>query len=155
VRVRLVGATPLHRHLRRLSQAAVEQMDLWVDRCRVRLDSVGIDTRPPVDLEQLAGGRSVAAELARLLLELESPAGAVGAIGSLLSQAQAMSEEISLSRAYQPLSGDPLFPAPASVDSDDCVRSALRRNGMLLLDELLAKKDPRSSGEAAAEVLAP
>jgi hypothetical protein len=156
LRVRLVGATPLHRQLRRLSQMAVEQVDLPAGRGRIRLDAITIDTRPQVDLHQLATGRSVAAELARLLLELDAAPPSNGSIQSLLSEATAMAEEISLSRAYQPLLGETYLPAG---DTEPCVRSALRRQGMLLLDELLAQKDSRpahvgnSSGDN--EVLAP
>jgi exonuclease SbcD len=147
-RVRLVGATSLHRQLRELAAAAVQQVDIPVGRCRVRLDAISIDTRPLADLQQLATGRSVAAELARVLLALDGPESA--AMSGLSGEAANLASEISLARAYQPLCGDADF-AAAPPDAA-CLRASLRRQGMLLLDELLQQ---RQAQDAPAEAHSP
>jgi len=148
-RVRLIGATSLHRELRTLAQAAVEQLDIQVNRCRVRLDGITIDTRPPVDLRSLAVGHSVVAELSRLLLELEqSENGGVQAISPLLTQATELAEEIALCRAYQPLCGDARV---GDGDDSSTARAMLRRQGLALLDELLAQKNPSPADEQDAD----
>jgi len=144
VRARLVGRTPLHRELADRLPAVVPDLELtqgeitaWVERCDV-------ETRPAIDLEELARTGGVAGELARLLLALGARTGAPNAaelppgddaLGRLLADARRTAESVRRLRPYAVL--------PDGADAPDTATLAalLERQAWMLLDTLLAQKD--------------
>ena len=134
-RIRLIGATRLHRELRGYCQMLKEQLELSVHHFTVRVDEVVVETRPAVDLLQIAQGNNVPADLARILLQLQQDDCDAQTL-QLAAQASELAETICSAKAYQQVRG---VPSPFS----DAVRAreALYRQGLLLLDELLAQKE--------------
>lgn len=148
VRARLVGRSPLHRELApRLAAMAPDlelthgEITVWVERCDV-------ETRPAIDLEELARAGGVAGELARLLVALgartdsadpsaPAPEHAPGdaALGRLLSDARRAVETVRGLRPYAAL--------PDAVDAPGApmLTALLERQAWMLLDALLAQKD--------------
>jgi DNA repair exonuclease SbcCD nuclease subunit len=139
VRIRLTGATSLHAELKAHCREATEQIQLSIDPFIVRVEQITIDTRPPVDLRDLARGSSVASDLARLLLQLGDDADgsttATADVASLVAAAGEMQEALCSTRAYQPLS-----PAEYPVPQRSQIRASLHRQGMWLLETLLEQK---------------
>lgn len=149
VRVRLIGTTPLHAHLKDACREIREQLELSVGQFTIRVEQIANETRPPVNLAQVAGGSSVAADLARLILQLqESTSTIVGGnadTDSLLSAAANEADAICTARAYQPLSTGS---DPAARRSS--AKATLIRQGMFLLETLLEQKaSSRDVGESS------
>lgn len=131
-RLHLAGRTRLHRKLAGLCDALQQDLELNIGEVLARIDCVIIETRPPLDLQALARGNDVPGELARLLLELSANTPGPDAL-HLLAQLAQRSADLCDARAYQQLADPP--PEPAAC------RQALLRQGMLMLDALLAQKE--------------
>jgi DNA repair exonuclease SbcCD nuclease subunit len=165
VRIRLTGQTRLHGQLRVHCEEVRQQLDLMIDRFRVRVDEVVVDTRPPVDLARLSSGSSVVAELARVLAHVQGPEAAAGVtlegaqsgdsvdlkqgfmadrdLQPLLASLASAVDGVCGARVYQPLpAAMSAAPGPATI------REMLCRQGMLLLDALIAQRDTASTDGA-------
>ena len=137
-RVVLTGRTPLHRK-------ACELVDTWPGELEVPLqDSTAVieaaiaQTRPALDLEEIAEGSDPPGVLAELLLAIEN-----GDDGALVDDAWAAVEEalqtVESSPAYTPLRD------AGEVRPDrETLAEMVRRQGLLLLDELRSETDSGS-----------
>jgi hypothetical protein len=145
-RLVLTGRTPLHRRLRELVRDIEPDLELRVDPFDCRVERITFQTRPAIDLAELARGSGPPAALARLLgdLEREGPAsnGAASPAAGLLDDLTRKLGEVWEARPYLPLcrSTDAERPAEGAPDAARA-RLLLREQGLLLLDEMLAQKD--------------
>lgn len=143
-RVRLVGRTPLHAAAARVL-ATLGDLQLGGGggaEVQLVVERVEVETRPALDLEDLARGDDAPALLASLLLELDAgprePAEAPGEPASaaidpdLLTHADRAAAAVMSRLHYVDLG------AAAGPD----VRAALRRQASRLLDELMRQKEP-------------
>jgi DNA repair protein SbcD/Mre11 len=132
-RVHLTGRTPLHSRLGRLL-ADLGDLDL-AERHGVRLvvERIVAETRPALDLDDLARGSDAPALLARLLLELDDAGG--GVADEALGRAARAAAGI-LSRPYY--SG---LAEPSDADPDPGLQAVVRRQASQLLDELVRQKE--------------
>lgn len=71
VRVRLTGRTEAHAELLEQHQSMERDLGFREGSVSIRIESIEVDTRPTIDLEDLADGENAAAFLAEFLLELE------------------------------------------------------------------------------------
>jgi DNA repair protein SbcD/Mre11 len=127
-RVRLTGRTPLHVRLDR-ALADLGDLDLSGDGdVRLAVERVDVDTRPALDLPDLARGSDAPALLARLLIDLEGdPVDA-----DLVARAE---------RAAAGIAARPYY-AELGAAGESETRTALRRQASRLLDELVRQKEP-------------
>jgi len=160
-RLRVVGATPVHRRLAAHLESFVRDLELSVGGVTAQVERVHVETRPTRDLAGLARGRDPVAVVARLLGALE--ADALGPEeAALLRDAERAAAEVRRARAYAGLrvgpagasngarfrggrGAGPGMPSTAERSGDpaaaDAVRDALERQATLLLDALLAQKE--------------
>ena len=131
-RMRFVGRTRLHRRLEELLGAVSDDLEMRPNRVTAVVEKVLIETRPPFDLSSLLKASDTSALLARLLLDLEgedlSPPET-----HLLQQVREKMETIHRAGPYAGLSD--------VIPDVDEARGVLLRQGLLLLDALLAQKD--------------
>lgn len=131
LRLRVVGRTPFAREIEsRLGELAGD-LDLTLDAASASIESVACDFAPAHDLAGLAGGIGAPAELARLLLAVDSAAGR-----RLAAEVARVAAEVHGSRAFVEVGGglDDLAALEAQAEVE------LRRAAVLLLDELMAQK---------------
>lgn len=141
--VRFTGRTPVHGELVAERSDIEEQLSFREDSLHVRVETVAVDTRPAVDLADLARGESPAAYLAELLLTLEAgeaddgEAAAVDADPQLVADTREAMQRAYRSNAYNELRREG---GPEPPDETDAVET-LERQAKLLLDALLAQKE--------------
>lgn len=144
IRLRLVGRTRFRREIEPVFSRIIQDFELPVETIVARVEQIQVDTRPALDLAEIARGNDPPALLARLLIELE--AGAPGAayqplfmhLRHQVAQVQ-HNHAFALLRAEQGVSDE--------VDAAH-LRRLVRDEGLRLLDELLAQK--RSDTELIA-----
>jgi len=130
LRLRLIGRTPAHGRLTGLAAGLAEDFAPVLGSASAHVERVFLDTAPALDLTSLAAGQGPPALLARLLLDLEErPAGAEGLAAEALERVRALHAH----PAFEPVRGPE--PAPAEAVA------LLRRQGLLLLDALMAQKE--------------
>lgn len=131
-RLRVTGRTPLHRDLGAALEHLRSELELTSGRVMAWVDSVEVETRPAVDLEDLARGRDAVGVVAGLLLALERGR-LEGELADVLAQARERAAAVRRARPYLAAFDD--------VDVDDrAVAAALADRAALLLDHLLAQK---------------
>jgi DNA repair exonuclease SbcCD nuclease subunit len=137
-RLRLTGRTRLHRKLEPLLKELKSQTLSHGTISLTFEDKLEIATRPAIDLEQLAGSRDAPGALAHLLLSLQqnqsSPENT-----ALIEKTQTQLAEVYRARPYTDLQS--FAEEPPDRES---ARQYLIRQGMLLLDEMLAQKEARA-----------
>ena len=133
-RLRFAGRTPLHRAVGAYVADVTSGLSLMHGSATATVEQVAVATRPVHDLQALAQGNDPPAVLAQLLLALEEGRAADGraALEARLSQALG---RLQRSARYQPLRQDADI---AWAEEADPPRDLLQRQGLLLLDELLA-----------------
>ena len=132
-RLRLLGTTRLHGQLQDAANRIRADLQLSIDGFVARIEKIDLETRPLADLEKLAQGHDVPADLAKLLLELRGNTSAQeSADPALLQQVQDLCRDLCAAKAYQPLNQPP-------PDRAACAQ-LLERQGLLLLDALLAQR---------------
>jgi DNA repair exonuclease SbcCD nuclease subunit len=147
--LRLFGRTRLHRRLASETRRIVDELEIGSEGRVLRVDRVIVETRPPIDLDEIARGRDPAGILAQYLLTLESggsPAGfgkevdaELGAeTDELVEAVRDAAERAYRAKAYQEVSDDPEPDAAAA-------RTLLMEQGYRLLDALIAQKEPGES----------
>jgi DNA repair protein SbcD/Mre11 len=131
-RVRLVGRTPLHT---RLGQLLSELDELSPEAGGVRLvvERLGVETRPALDLDDLARGVDAPGVLARLVRELDGDPTGDSPDAQLVERAERAVRAVAGRGHYGALEGGGGEPPEA--------RGALRRQAMKLLDELVRQKE--------------
>jgi len=140
-RLVLRGRTPLHRQLHRITAEMQAELEVPVGPVTAKIEKADVETRPAIELEELARGGGSPATLARLLLDLQAGArepAAVALVDTLVHNLGAVWE----ARPYLPLNytGDTERPAEAAPDESQA-RRILLEHGLVLLDELLAQKE--------------
>lgn len=140
-RLVLTGRTPLHRQLRRIATEMAADLEIPVGAVIARIEKVDVETRPAIDLDELARGGGPPGALARLLCDLQTgsrePA-TVALIDQLVRELAGVWE----ARPYLPLNATSDAERPPEPAPDEArARRILLDQGMVLLDELLAQKE--------------
>lgn len=135
-RVRLTGRTGAHGELVDRRAAIEEQLSFAEGSLPVRVETLGVETRPDVDLEALAGGTSPAAYLAELLLTLDRGA-AEAEYRQLVTDARDALCRAHASSAYSELRREEGTDPPGDADAVE----TLERQATVLLDELVKQKE--------------
>lgn len=142
-RLRLTGSTAIHGSLPTLATEAEEQLRLTAGDASARPWRVAVETRPAVDLEELARSSTPAGALARTLLALEGgrepEAGAGGhgepdAAADLVRRAVEQLASAHRATPYLQIGEDP---APDAVRARDHLLAA----GYRLLGDLLGQQE--------------
>lgn len=138
-RLKLVGRSRAHADLERKHQEVVEQLDFREQGVDVRVETVEVRTRPPIDLEDLARGQdSPTAWLADFLLTLEDgDEDLEEGRERLISEALRRLREAHGASAYRDLRRHVELQEPGR---DEAVET-LRRQAWLLLDTLVRQKE--------------
>ena len=138
----LSGRTRLHRAIEEAADRAVADLDPGEGTVRVRVERVRRDTKPELDLEEIARGNDPAGILARDLIALEGGASVEndnassdGEARSLVRLAQEAAGAVHGSRPYESLAGE------SDID-EGRARELVLDAGYELLDALIAQKDP-------------
>lgn len=135
-RVRLTGQTSAHADLVDQRPSLENQLSLNQGSVDVHVEGLDVETRPAVDLEELAEGDSPVALIATLLLELEN-----GEIGDeqrrLIEDSLDAMEEAHASNAYTHLQREGTIERP---DEEEAL-ATLERQAKLMLDTLLNQKE--------------
>jgi DNA repair exonuclease SbcCD nuclease subunit len=135
-RLNITGRTPLDRALRQMCEEITEQLKLDLAGGSIAcIDKINLRTRPPIDLPALAASKGPPAELARLLIALESGDEAASAIAR---EARRRWTDVWSARSYEAASDD-------AVPGEAEARQALIAEGYALLDQLLA---PAGEGDS-------
>jgi len=136
VRVTLTGRTAAHNRLIDKQGSIEDQLSFKKGSVPVRVEEIEIETRPEVDLEELAKGDSPAAYLADLLLTLER-----GETDEehrqLVTDARDAMQRAHASSAYNELRREDTVDRSGETDAIE----TLERQARLLLDELLEQKE--------------
>ena len=134
-RLRLTGRTPLHREIGDIAAEVANGLELPVDEAVATVEKTEIRTRPDLDLERIAEGSDPPAVLARLLLDIEN-----GKESDLARDAweeiEMVRDRVMRSPPYKPLRTD----GEEAVEGES-MEETIRRQGLLLLDELLGQTD--------------
>jgi DNA repair exonuclease SbcCD nuclease subunit len=140
-RLVLTGRTVMHRQLRQFCREIQPDLELAAGDVEARIEKIDVETRPAIDLPELARGAGAPAALARLLSDLSSGAREPATV-SLVDQLVRELGGVWEARPYLPLNrpADVEHPPEAAPD-DQAARSLLLDRGLLLLDELLAQKE--------------
>ncbi|MGD8561892.1 MAG: DNA repair exonuclease [Desulfarculaceae bacterium] len=132
-RLLLKGRTALHGQLPQLMGGLKEDLERRPRQATLAVEKLVFETRPLLDLEQLADGAGPVAMLARLIKNLESQ-DLSRSQEKLVQQVWDQTSRIHQARAYMDLVQD----MPPDRDQ---VRRYLIRQGLLLLDSLAAQKE--------------
>ncbi|MBI2874043.1 MAG: DNA repair exonuclease [Firmicutes bacterium] len=168
-RVRLVGRTPMHRRIETRLEERARQLQLSYGRAIAVVDRISVETRPERNLGEIAYGSGPPAVLARLLLMLGGDPSDPEQ-ERLLRKAREILREVQGAAHYRELKTGGVVGAPGDEgirrvgglaedevvtgegtreDAGEDEREAkilalLERQGLLLLDELLAQKEEAS-----------
>jgi hypothetical protein len=129
----------VHRQLDGRLVERVLELEVEVGDLRGSVESVQIATGSPRDLESIQAGAGAPAVLAQLIVELSVGRGG-GATERLLARASSAAAEMEGHAPYLDLPD----PGGGEVDRAQEIREELQRAAELLLDELLAQKEPTS-----------
>lgn len=133
VRVKIVGRTKLHRRLPSLAARLRQDDPMSLDGVEYFVEKVSLDTRPDVDLGELAKSLSPVGLLARRLIVLDERKPAE-TFERLVREGR---QAIDAKRRLQVFATE----LGKAEPSDDEVVATLCRAGTLVLDELLAQKE--------------
>lgn len=136
IRVRLTGRTAAHSELVDQRHSMEHDLGFREGSVSVRLESIEVDTRPAVDLEELAEGDNAAAYLADLLLEIENGEPRETYRNVIDNSLTAMRRANS-ANAYNPLRRETELDDP---DGEDAIET-LEQQARVLLDTLLSQKE--------------
>jgi DNA repair exonuclease SbcCD nuclease subunit len=151
LRLRLTGRCRAHREvLHHLSELiGTGELAQRIDRSgrlRAWVDKAESVTRPSVDLQDLSRANDPPGAVARMILALSDPAGA-SRYSELLQRARARMEDLHRHQAFAGLAlpehAEGMREGEDAPDAE-AARRLLVRNGFLLLDALLAQKEPRA-----------
>lgn len=140
-RVRATGRTRLHRHVAASLERSCTDLTIRRGPATASVETVLADTRPDWDLEELAAGTGPPAVLARLLLTLREGAGSQER-ARLLNEARKVLDRLATHASYRGLDVDRVAQV---VGDEEALAGLVERQGLLLLDELMAQT---AGGEA-------
>jgi exonuclease SbcD len=134
-RLRLTGRTPLHREIGDVAGEVADGLGLPVDEAVATVEKTEVRTRPDLDLERIAEGSDPPAVLARLLLDIEKEEESDLARDAW-EEIETVRDRVMRSPPYEPLrkNGDEAL-------EGESMEETVRRQGLLLLDELLGQTD--------------
>jgi DNA repair exonuclease SbcCD nuclease subunit len=140
-RLRITGRTSLHRDIGDVTGALVDGLELPVDEAVATVEKTEIRTRPDLDLDRIAEGSAPPAVLARLLLDIENREESDLAQDAW-EEIERVRDRVLRSPPYDPLrkNGD------EALEGEN-VEETVRRQGLLLLDELLGQTDDTANHE--------
>lgn len=140
-RVKITGETLLHSGMGKIL-AEIEPDQLRSGDASLHIERVKIETRPPVDLPQLAEGRDVLATLAKVLVSID-----LGTVASdyqdLLRDTRRKLEEIHESAPYVGISGHRTENSEDNTPDDSIATEHLRTECRNMLAALLAQREAR------------
>lgn len=135
-RVVLTGRSDAHADLAREREVITDQLGLQLNGIPVVVESLVLESRPAVDLEELSQGDSPVAWLAKLLQNLEN--GRAGNISEdLVEDSLEALRDARWANAYNPLGGRRSTEAPGPAEA----YRRLTKQARLLLDVLLEQKE--------------
>lgn len=142
LRVQLTGRCRFQAVLSSEMDRMVDDLDLEVRGAQVNVERVEITTRPDYDLEQLARGADVPGVLAKLIRELEQVE-AEGAQGPAVSAAYdpLLQSLCDIPRTLQAAKPYKSLRAIGSRTETPELHGVLKRQAMLLLDELMSQQE--------------
>jgi len=135
VRVHLTGRTDAHSALVDRHRSMERDLGFRERSVSVRIESIDVDTRPAIDLEDLAEGDNAAAYLADLLLEIEN-GDTRESYGNMVDDSLAAVRQAHSANAYNPLRRETELRDP---DDNDAIEH-LEQQARVLLDTLLSQK---------------
>jgi DNA repair exonuclease SbcCD nuclease subunit len=130
VRLRLVGSTPAAPRVRETVARIAEDLTYTIADARVCIDTVDVQTVPPIDLVEHAKSQSAPGVIARLLLELDGDEKS-GDVAELLRQAKIKLEDLERHKDFAGLER-------RDID-EQLVREYLRTGSRALLTQLVAQ----------------
>lgn len=130
MRLHLVGATPVAYRLAEVANRIREDLTLSVDTVSVAVETVAIESLPPIDLAEHAKTHAAPGALARLLLELDQPEFS-SEVADLLRRARDELGRIEAQRDLAQLEQREV--------TDEMVRDHLRTQGRALLTQLMTQ----------------
>jgi len=130
LRLRLAGSTAVSHRLQELARQIVADLVLPVANASLNVETIEIDTTPPIDLKQYAKTHSAPGVLARLLLELEQTE-QIDKVNMLLHRVRPMLDQIIRHKDFTQLE-------PQEV-SDELARCYLKRQARALLTQLVSQ----------------
>ncbi|WP_440992062.1 metallophosphoesterase family protein [Haloarchaeobius baliensis] len=136
VRVQLTGRTPAHSALVEQRRSMERDIGFREESVSIRIESIDVDTRPAIDLEDLAKGDNAAAYLAGLLLEIEN-GDPHDTHGDVVDESVAAVRQAHSGNAYNPLRHEGEL---ENRDDADAIEH-LEQQARLLLDTLLSQKE--------------
>jgi DNA repair exonuclease SbcCD nuclease subunit len=137
-RLRLTGRTPLHRSIGDLAEEVADGLELPAGEAVATVEKTKINTRPDLDLQRIAEGSDPPAVLARLLLAVENEE-ETDLAREAWAEIEKAGDRVMGSPAYSPL------PKEETVGEKD-MKETVRRQGLLLLDELLGQTEDTATG---------
>jgi hypothetical protein len=138
-RLRLTGRTPFHREIGGFAGELADGLELPVDEAVATVEKTEIRTRPDLDLERIAEGSDPPAVLARLLLDIENEE------ESDLTRDAWEEIEMACNRVMRSPPYDPLRKNEEEALEGESMEETIRRQGLLLLDELLGQTEDTAS----------
>jgi len=136
VRVRLTGRTEAHAELVEKRRTMERDLGFREGSVAVRVESIEVDTRPAIDLEELASGDNAAAYLANLLLEIEE-GDPQEAYGDVVEDARTTLRQAYSANAYNELRRETQLEEPTEEDAID----HLEQQARMLLGRLHSQKE--------------
>lgn len=137
LRVRITGRSEIHGEFVQERAAIEEQLQFKIGALPVRVSKLEVDTKPAVDLEELAADETPAAYLAELLLGIDGEADPPDGYERLLDAASDAVQEAYLAPTYTPLRQKGRITDP---DTDE-VTTILEQQARLLLYELVEQQE--------------
>lgn len=135
-RIRLTGRTPAHAQIVDQQSTLQEQLATKHKSVDVRIESISVDTRPAVDLDELADADGPVSYLADLLLALDD-----GDLNEeynrLIDDAQETMHDAQSAGAYNLLRREADVDSPQREDAIETVK----KEAQVLLDTLLQQKE--------------
>ena len=133
-RPRYVGRTAVEREIERLHAHAQANLEISVGEASATIDSFTAATSPAVDMDKISESGGPLSELAQMMLLLEK--GEIdGELRLLVRDIMTSLERVARSSAYSALREHEY----ADESEETNVTMILRRQGMLLLDELMSQ----------------
>jgi DNA repair exonuclease SbcCD nuclease subunit len=139
VRVHLVGRTDAHSALVDQHRSMERDLGFREGSVSVRIESIEVDTRPAIDLEELAEGDNAAAHLAGLLLEIENGDPHKN-YGSVINDSLTAVRQAHSANAYNPLRRETELDDPNEGEALE----HLEQQARVLLDTLLSQKEGKA-----------
>jgi DNA repair exonuclease SbcCD nuclease subunit len=139
VRVRLTGRTDAHSALVDQHRSMERDLGFRKGSVSVRIESIDVDTRPAIDLEDLAKGDNAAAYLADLLIEIEN-GGPHETYSEVVDDSLAAVRQAHSANAYNPLRRETELEDPDNADAIE----HLEQQARVLLDTLLSQKEGKA-----------